>query len=184
MFISKHWAAAFVNSIEKEGGNCDIEDSVNTLKALVDFASSMRGAVFGRAAAIMLEPLVRNATAKAEPAQETAVRFFLLMVKKNVICHANSVIGGIKKILDARNGVIMVLMEYAHEPEEELISEVKELVKKRTGAARVELTGRINTELIGGYRLKIEDEIIDASVRRQLQEMEACLAAADGGSQW
>jgi len=46
----------------------------------------------------------------------------------------------------------------------------------------VELTGQINTELIGGYRLKIEDERIDASVRRQLLEMEACLAAVDGGS--
>jgi len=180
MFISRQWASAFVNSIEKEGG--DIEDGINTLKALTEFADSLPGEVSGRAAAIMLEPLVRNAITKAKQGQETVVRFFLLMVKKNVICHAGSIINEIKRILDKQSGVIKVLAEYAFEPEKDLISDLKELVKKRTGAAGVELTGQINAELIGGYRLKIGDEIIDASVRRQLQKMEACLAAVDGGS--
>jgi F-type H+-transporting ATPase subunit delta len=177
MFMSKQWASAFVNSIEKDGG--DIEDSVNLLKAL---AGSLPGTVYGRAAAIKLEPLVRGAIAKTAQGQETAVRFFLLMVKKNAVCHAGSIITEIKKIVAEKNGVIKVLAEYAFEPENGFISEIKELIKKRTGAAGVELTGQINAELIGGYRLKMGDEIIDASVRRQLQKMEACLAAVDGGS--
>jgi F-type H+-transporting ATPase subunit delta len=180
MFISSRWAYAFVNSIEKEGG--DIEDGINTLKALVDFAGSLPGAVFGRVAAVKLEPLIRGAIAKAAQSQETAVRFFLLMVKKNAVCHAGSIITEIEKILAEKNGVIKVLAEYAFEPENDFISEIKELIKKRTGAASVELTGQINKELIGGYRLKMGDEIIDASVLRQLQKMEACLAAVDGGS--
>jgi F-type H+-transporting ATPase subunit delta len=182
MFISKRWAAAFVNSFEKEDGN--IEDGINTLKALADFADSLPGIVSGRAAAEMLEPLVRNAMTKAGQEAETAVRFFLLMVKKNAVCHVDSIIEEIKKILDKKNGVIHAFAEYAHEPEKDFISEINQLIKKMTGAASVELTGQINPELIGGYRLKIGDEIIDASVRRQLQKMEACLAAGDGGNQW
>lgn len=46
----------------------------------------------------------------------------------------------------------------------------------------MELTGQVKEELIGGYRLRIGDEIIDASIRSQLQKMEACLAG--GGNQW
>jgi len=180
MFASKQWAAAFVNSLESEGG--EIEDGINTLKALVDFAASLPGLVFGRAAASMLEPLVRDAIAKAKQGQETAVRFFLLMVKKNAIRHADLIIGEIRKILDKRNGVIEVFAEYAFEPEKDLLSEINATIKKLTGTASVELTGKINKELIGGYRLRIGDEIIDASVRRQLHEMEACLTAVDGGS--
>jgi len=180
MFISKQWASAFVNSVEKEGG--DIEDGVNTLKALADAADSLPGAVFGRAAAISLEPLIRGAMTEIKQGQEIAVRFFLLMVRKNVVCYIDSVIGDIKKILDKKNGVIKVLAEYAFEPEKNFISGLIESIKKQTGAASVELTGQVNTELIGGYRLKIGDETIDASVRRQLLEMEACLAAVDGGS--
>jgi len=180
MFKGKQWAFAFVNSIEREGG--DIEDGMNTLKALVGFADSLPGVIFGRAAAIRLELLVRSAITEAKQGQETAVRFFLLMVKKNAIRHAGSIINEIKKILDKRSGVIKVIAEYAFEPEKDFISGIKELIKKQTEATSVELTGQMNIELIGGYRLKMGDEIIDASVRRQLLEMKACLAAVDGGS--
>jgi len=180
MFASKQWAAAFINSVEKEDG--DIEGGINTLKALVNFAASLPGLVFGRAAASMLEPIVRNAMAKAKQGQETAVRFFLLMVKKNAIRHADSIIGETRKILDKKNGVIKVFAEYAFEPEKDLLSEINAAIKKMTGTASVEFTRQINKELIGGYRLRIGDEIIDASVRRQLHEIEACLTAVDGGS--
>jgi len=177
MFMGKQWASAFINSFEKEGG--DIEDGVNLLKALAD---SLPGTVYGRAAVVKLESLVRGAIPEVKQGQETVIRFFLLAVKKNAVCHIDLVIGEIKKILDKRSGVIKVIAEYAFEPGKEFISEIKETIKKQTGAASVELTGQIKTELIGGYRLKIEDEVIDASVRRQLLEMEACLAAVDGGS--
>jgi len=177
MFKSKQWASAFINSIQREGG--DIEDSVKMIKAL---AASLPETVCGRAAATRLEPLVRGAIPETKQGQEIAIRFFLLMVKKNVICHVDSVIGEIKKILDKRSGAIKVIAEYAFEPGKEFISEIEELIKKQTGAVSVELTGQINKKLIGGYRLKIEDEVIDASVSRQLLEMEACLAAVDGGS--
>jgi ATP synthase F1 delta subunit len=177
MFKSKQWASAFLNSIEKEGG--DIEDSVKIIKAL---ANSLPDTVSGRADAIRLEPLVRSAISETKQGQETAIRFFLLMVKKNVICHVDSIIGEIKKTLDNRSGTVKVIAEYAFEPEKNFISEIKESIKKQTGATSVELTGQINTDLIGGYRLKIDDQIIDASVRRQLLEMEAYLAAVDGGS--
>jgi ATP synthase F1 delta subunit len=180
MFISRHWASAFVNSVERDNGRTAA--GIYTLKALTDFGSSLPGLVSGRAAAIALEPLVRNAVAKARQGQETAVRFFLLMVKKNKLCHAALIINEIKEILDEKNGVIKVSAEYAFEPEREFISAAEELIKKRTGAARVELTGRINKELVGGYRLKIGDKVIDASIRRQLLKMEACLTAVDGGS--
>jgi len=177
MLMSKQWASAFVNSIAKEGG--DIEDCINMLKALAD---SLPATVSGRVAAIRLEPLVRGAIPEVKQGQEITIRFFLLMVKKNIVRHVDSVIGEIKKILDKRSGVINVTAEYAFEPEKDFISEIEEFIKKQTGAASVKLTGQINSELIGGYRLKIDDEIIDASVRRQLLKMKTCLAAVDGGS--
>jgi len=180
MFVSKQWAAAFVDSFEKEGG--DFESGINTLQILADFAASLQGLIFGKAAAMALEPLVRDATEKAGLTQETTVRFFLLMVRKNAIRHTDSIIGEIRKMLDKKNGVIKASAEYAFEPEKDLLSEINAIIKKMTGAASVELTGQINKELIGGYRLRIGDEIIDASVRRQLQKMEACLATGDGGS--
>jgi F-type H+-transporting ATPase subunit delta len=54
---------------------------------------------------------------------------------------------------------------------------ITEAIKKRTGALRIKLETQVNPELIGGYRLRIGDEIIDASVRSQLRRLESCLAA-------
>ena len=185
MFTSKSWAMAFINSLEKEDGDsknpiADIEDGVNTFMALASWASSLQGVIFGRTIAEKMEPLLRQgvtATGTLSQTQEIAIRFFLLIVRKNAIRHIGSIIKEIKKGLNKRHGVIAVSAEYTHKPKEEFEFRVIEAIKKRTGAAKVELTGIVNPELIGGYRLRIGDEIIDASICYQLQRMEACLAA-------
>ena len=186
MFSGKSWASALINSLEKESGNSKnpptcIEDGVNTFMALASCTPSLQGAILGRTTAEKMEPLIRQGVATTgtlSQAQEIAIRFFLLMVRKDAIRHIDSIIKEIKKILNKKLGVIAVSAEYAREPKkEEFESRVIEAVKKRTGAAKVELTGMVNPELIGGYRLRIGDEIIDASIRCQLQRMEACLAA-------
>jgi F-type H+-transporting ATPase subunit delta len=183
MFNCKPWAAAFVNSLGK--GDNETEDGLNTLNALASWTSSLPHAVFGRSAAEKLEPLIREAISGAgriSSGQETAIRFFLLAAKKNKALYINSIISEIIKILNKKRGVVIASVEYAYKPEEGFANLITETIKKRTGASRVELTGQVKEELIGGYRLRIGDEIIDASIRSQLQKMEACLAG--GGNQW
>ena len=178
MFTSRSWATAFVNSLEKEGG--EIEDGINTFIALASWVSSLQGVLYGRTVAEKMESLIhQKATANGALSrnQEIAIRFFLLMVRKNAIHKTDSIIREIKKIQNKRLGIVAVSAEYAHEPKKEFEFRLIEAIKKRTQAAKVELTGIVNPELIGGYRLRVEDEIIDASILFQLQRMEACLAA-------
>ena len=187
MFITRHWAAAFINSLATQGG--DAEEGLIALDTLASWARSLPGAVFGRSAAEKLEKLVREGMKKTEdtsPAMETALRFLVLMVRRNAIRHIDQVIEDLKKILDRKNNIVQVTAEYAFPPGE-AETRIKEAVKKRTGAVKVEITGRVNPDLIGGYRLRIGDETIDASVRSQLKKLETCLAAGtrlagDGGN--
>ena len=173
MFVPGRWAAAFVDS---QGG--DIEEGLNALVALTAWVKSLSGAIFGSSSAEKIEKLIREGIAESgtPPATETALRLVVLMVRKNVFRHIDPVIDEIKKILDKRNGIVQGSLEYAFPPEEDDISRIKEAIKKRTGAARVNLTEQMNTELVGGFRLRIEDEIIDASIRSQLRKLETCLA--------
>ena len=184
MFVAKSWAAAFINSFEKEG--VEFEDGLTTLMAL-SHGVSMGGAFSGRAAAEELEPLIRSAITKTgtiSSAEEIAVRFFLLMVKKNKVRYKDSVIREINNILDKKRGVVAASVEYAFTPKEEFESCIKEAIRKRTGAAKVNLTGKVSPELIGGYRLRIGDEVIDASILYQLHRMKDSLTAGNGGDQW
>ena len=183
MFHPGYWAAALMNSLEKSGG--EIEEGVEILKALAWWVKNLPVEVFGNSPAEKAEMLVREVMTKAgviSPAGETAIRLFVLMVKKNKIRHLDLVIEEAKKLLDNKRGVIPVSIEYAFPVDEDVESRIKETIKKRTGAVRVDITGRIIPELIGGYRLRIGDEVIDASIRSQLRKLETCLATADGGN--
>jgi len=113
-----------------------------------------------------------------ESLEEVAKRFFLLLVKKKRVRHIISVMDEVKNILDKRSGIIAVYLEYALPPPEEFEGSIKEMIKKRTGASDVEIVGKENPELIGGYRLRVGDEIIDASIRGQLRKMEKSLQIA------
>lgn len=184
MRVFKSWAAAFVNTLEKE--RADFEDGFNTFLAIGSWAAKLPGGVSGRADAEKLEPLIRealaaDANAAAAPektnARETALRFFLLMVKKNKMRHFDFAAQEIKNLIDRKRGVAVVSAEYAFEPDEALTLLIYDAVKKRTGAEKIELTKRLNPELLGGYRLRIGDEVIDASLRAQMRSMETCLAA-------
>jgi len=182
MFQSGHWAAALINSIEREGG--EIEDGIEFLKVLASWVKKLPAESGGRyaagnsaagsSAAQKLEKLIRDGITKnneaLSPGQESALRTFLLMVQKNAIRSIEQVIEKTKKLLDKKNGVIAVSVEYAL-PIGDNGSRIKEEIKKRSAAVRVDLTEHYNPDLIGGYRLRIDDEIIDASVRSQLRRL-------------
>ena len=190
MCNKKNWAAAFISTVEENGG--EIEDALPPLEALASWAVLQQSDSFGRSAAKRLEPLIREAIlsvcgtyvagGRFSASQESVIRFFLLVIKKNKVIHVDSIIGEIKNILKKRLGIITVFAEYAFLPDMEIESQISEAIKKRTGASRVELAGAVRTELIGGYRLRIGDEIIDASILGQLRKMETTLAAPDGVS--
>jgi len=218
MFAGRAWAEAFINTLENEGCKIDngnyangiIADGIEALEVFASSVASMRGPVFGSSAAEKLGALLHDGMKKAgvsSTAYETALCFIVLMVRKNVYRHIDSVINEAKKLVQKKNGIVRVIVEYAvapvpsaerapasegSPPEEDaagtksvkLMDEgrIKELVKNRTGASGVDIVMRNNQELIGGYLLRIGDEIIDASIRSQLGKLEACLAAGEGGS--
>ena len=192
MFHCGHWAAAFVSSIEKQGG--EIEDGIDALGAMASWAKSLPGHVFGFSAAEKLEKLIREGIAKAaalsesgaSPALEAAIRFLVLMVRKNALCHIDSVLDRARYLMNKKRGIVYAYLESAAPVTEDTEARIKEAIIKRSGAAGVDIRKQLNPELIGGYRLRIEDKIIDASVRFQLRKLMIALQsdkalAVDGG---
>jgi len=191
MFHPEPWAAAYINSLEKEGAR--FEDGIAILGILVSWVKSLParnlGEVSGSTAAKRMETLIRKGIAEMNvssaydaslPALETAIRFLVLAVRKNAIRYIDQVINEIKKSLDKKNGVLTISAEYAITPDGDFESRIKEAIKKKTGANKVEYSGKLNKDLIGGYRLRIGDTVMDASIRSQLSKLEALLAV-DGG---
>ena len=178
MFSQKTWAAAFMKSLENDEKG--IDEGIETFSVLASWVISQKDMIFGREAAEKMEPVIRkgiSTSRKISPAQETAIRFFLLIVRKNKIRHITHIQEEISNQYNRKKGIVSVSAEYAFEPKAEFKSKLIKAVKNRYGAAAVIVSEKLNPDLIGGYRLRIGDEIIDASVRSQLQEMKTCLAS-------
>ena len=180
MSLSDHWARAFINSLEKAGG--EIEDGIEILKVLSDWVKKLPQNIYGSTDAKKAEILLRDGMAKFQAPSlslEIAIRLLALMVKKNKIRRIDSVIVETEKLLHKKRGILVAFIEYAFPIDEATESRIKEEIKKLTGALTVDLKGRIVPELIGGYRLLIGDRIIDASVGSQLKKLETCLAGGN-----
>jgi len=178
MLSAGHWALALINSLERNGIN--VEEGIEFLKILAAWVKKLPGEVSGSSAAKKAELLIRKAYQFRGSPPETVIRFFALMIRKKNIRHLDSVIEKARELLDKKNGVIAVSLEYTQSTDKDLLYRIKEDIKAKSPTGRLDLTESVNNELIGGYRLRIGDKIIDACVRSQLKKLEASLAGSGG----
>lgn len=178
MFVPQRWAAAFIDAMGGDAG-----EGFTVLRILSAWIQELPGAVFGSSAAKRLERFIAAGAEKTGGAGETEIlkkcsRFACLLVKKDLFKHIDPVLREIEKILNEQKGILPVIAESALPLDGELEAFIAGELKKRTGAAEVKLEKRIEPDLIGGLRLRIGDEVIDASLRGQLRQMATELAAS------
>jgi len=174
MSVSQRWAEAFVNSM-----GADAEEAFDALKIIIPWVKKCSGSndgytVFGMAAANQAGRIIKKAgeqSGDAGPVLDGVTRFITLMIEKKCFHYSDTVINDIQKLLDVKNNTVRVTLESAF-PADESIDELTDAVRKRTHANQVIIENTIRPELIGGGRLKIGDEVIDASVLSQLRQME------------
>jgi F-type H+-transporting ATPase subunit delta len=172
------WVLAFTEA----GG----ENAYSGLAALRELGRCVRdipGEVSGSTAAARLGAMIRRARESAgmggpDPGLDLAAAFLLLAVKKGLAGHLDDFIRGIKQRLDAQKGILTVHAESAFPLDEELRAALESGLRERTKAAGIRLLTRVMPELLGGYRLRLGSEIIDASLRGRLQQMARDLHAA------
>jgi F-type H+-transporting ATPase subunit delta len=184
MFQSERWARAFANVCGDR-----TEEGFNALKAMVPAVAGIPGLASGSSAGAQLERMLRTAVKKAgfgvqDRGTEYALRFLVLLVRKDLFKYHQGILGEIEKITDRQRGILKVTAESALPLGASLQKQLKAELKQQTGAREVILTSRIAPELLGGYRLFIGTRVIDTSLKAQLRNMAADLHAggiAGGG---
>jgi F-type H+-transporting ATPase subunit delta len=195
--IPERWAAAFINAcgVSGAGGDRSLDAAGEGLAFLKELCPQIRripGAVSGTTAAAQLERMLGAAIQRsrlspeiaASPGLAAASRFIILLVRKSLFRHSGAVIQEIERILDQKRGILTVTVETPFPLEGEFQEALRRGLQKQTGASEVKLLIRIVPELLGGCRLRIGSESLDASLRGQIQKMAADLQAAPGGIAW
>jgi F-type H+-transporting ATPase subunit delta len=197
MFAAERWASAFVHVLGDDPQALD--EGLAALKVLIPCIQKIPGVLSGSTAASRLEYMIRRSmetTGMAGRGTEYACRLLTLMVKKGLFTPHNgaALLEAVETLRDRQKGVLVVRVDSAFPLDEELQETLKETVKqgigRKRGAKEIKLIPRIVPELLGGYRLQIGSESVDASLRFLLQKMAVDLqrvplgTSAVGGVAW
>ncbi|MDR3161877.1 MAG: F0F1 ATP synthase subunit delta [Spirochaetaceae bacterium] len=180
MFRAKRWAAAFAAAAGERA-----EAALDIMEALLPPLRRIPSLVSGSAAAARLEPVIRRALARSgggagEAAAETALGTVLLLMRKGLLKHGEALAAEIRRLLDRQRGILAVTVESAFPLDGEYRAALTARLKERTGAAEVRLEITELPELLGGCRLRMDSEILDASLLGQLEKMEKALRHPGG----
>ena len=75
------------------------------------------------------------------------------------------------RIVKERHAIVDVDLTTAAPLDEQTQARIAELAKQLTGSREAELNCRVDENLIGGFRLRMDDKQVDASIRTQLEEV-------------
>ena len=68
-------------------------------------------------------------------------------------------------------GIADARLTVASEPSEELLEKLRSLTLSQTDATSVDIEVTVNPDIIGGFVYTVADKRLDASVRRQLNDL-------------
>ena len=95
-------------------------------------------------------------------------KFLTFLVEKGRLNQLLGICERFEVICSERNGLLKVGVTMAHEPTDAQKSALIEKLNARFGKT-IEAAFAVNKDLVGGFRLKVENEILDYSVATQLE---------------
>jgi F-type H+-transporting ATPase subunit delta len=173
MFHENRWAAVFVNSLGKNA-----EAGLICLKTLVQPIKAVSGTMFGYFISKKLEKMLRESGGDAisgDIALEYGIRFITLVVEKSQFKNIDVILHKIEERIDEQNKVLVVTVESAASLDNTFEDELKHNIVKLTGATDIKMKTQLVPDLLSGYRLRIGDFFIDASLKGQMEEMKTAL---------
>ena len=103
-------------------------------------------------------------------ADEAVMNFLELLLEK----HRMPVISRIRREYDAlwreENKLLPVLVTSAVELDEQTVRSIGDRISEQTGR-KVDLTARVDPDIVGGIVLRVGNSILDASIRNRLEQL-------------
>ncbi len=99
-------------------------------------------------------------------------KFLLLCVRNNRAEYLQKISLAYVDLYREAHEIAHVVITTAAPMPEAQINAIVDIVKKRLGAMTLEIEQKINLELIGGFTVEINGLVLDASVKRELNDLQ------------
>jgi len=107
---------------------------------------------------------------------QAAMNFLRVVIENNRLNALQEMAGQFRSHVNARSGASDALIYSAFEIAAPALAEVTQALEKRFGR-KLNVAVEMQPELIGGIRVVVGDEVLDASVKARLEQMKVALSA-------
>ena len=91
---------------------------------------------------------------------------------KNLLGKKEEILEALEKIINKEDGVIKAKVTTEVKLKTGLEKEIKEFIKKKYKSKEVILELKEDKELLGGLKIEVEDEIIDATLSNKIKQLQ------------
>ncbi len=102
-------------------------------------------------------------------------RIVILLDKKRMLGETDKILSALEKIIDDKNKIIRVRLTSCRKTSEKLKEEVDKFIRKKYEAKEIKLTTIENSKLLGGIKLEIGDEVLDATLLNKVHKLQTYL---------
>lgn len=99
-------------------------------------------------------------------------RCAMYLKNKNLLGKKEEILKALEKIINKEGGVIKAKVTTEIKLDGELGKEITEFIKKKYKIKEVILEEKVDKKLLGGIKIEIEDDIIDATLRNKIKQLQ------------
>jgi F-type H+-transporting ATPase subunit delta len=109
---------------------------------------------------------------KASAGHSIYPKIIEFLARKKMLSKSAEVLKHLNKIINEEEGRIAVKVWSAEKLTEHTKKEIKHAVSKRYGNKEVVLEENLNEGLLGGFRIEVNDEVIDLTLKNRIEKLQ------------
>ncbi len=172
--IPVSYAKALIMAAKETGRLDAVYNDILMIAELIKRAPDLRG--------FLENPVVENKSKKkflkeffASRISNESAEFLSLLINNKRGVYLEEVCGLFKFYYKKEKGIKSVTLKTAIDIDEKLGARFMEMIEKKLNS-KAEITKEVDTSLIGGFTLKVDDRLYDASARAQLEKLRSLLS--------
>lgn len=115
--------------------------------------------------------LLMNSCGSHGKSDDTLKKFFGLVIKKGRVEFVRLIALAFIKIYREINNIARVEIVTATKMPQEQIDQMVEVVKRQQAGKTLEIETRVDKALIGGFTINVASQVLDASIKKQLENL-------------
>ncbi|MBI3888558.1 ATP synthase F1 subunit delta [Candidatus Nomurabacteria bacterium] len=97
------------------------------------------------------------------------------LAKKRLLSKSKDILQNLNKIINEAEGKVMVRVFSHKKLDENTRKEITHALSKRYGGKTIILEESLDEKLLGGYKIEVNDEVIDLTIKNKLEKLQEYL---------